>query len=101
MAYVHLQPAGALRLQVQILMVKECYFYNNSNLKGGAILLNKNENFEENYVSIENCVFKMNEAGDSGASISFDQNINFIEGNITKCYFFDNLAWCMLYFDFF
>ena len=95
MAYVHMQIAGALRLLVESLSIKECYFFENSNLKGGAIYVNKNENSENTQVSIENCIFNMNEAGDNGGAISFDKNIILLQGNITNCYFESNHGWCM------
>lgn len=93
MAYVHFQIAGATRLQVETVIVSECYFRNNSNLKGGAIYLNKNNDFDLQYVYINNTIFALNEAGDNGAGIEFEKNIQRIQGNITNCFFLNNLAW--------
>lgn len=92
--YVHFQMAGAIKLQVENLMVSECYFKNNSNLKGGGIYLNKNYDYDWQYVYINNSIFSFNEAGDNGAAIELEKNIQKIQGNITNCYFFDNFAWC-------
>ena len=93
MAYVHSQVSGAIRAHVETFIAKDCYFMNNSNLKGGAIYLSKNENYEKQYVDIQNSIFVLNEAGDNGASIQFDNNIIFLKGNVTNCYFYKNLAW--------
>ena len=93
MAFIHGQMAGAIRLEAESAIVFECYFFNNSNLKGGAFYLNKNKKFEHQFVSIRNSIFSMNEAGDTGASIDLDKNILLISGDITNCYIFNNLAW--------
>ena len=45
MTLVHGQNAGAMYLEVETLTVFECYFFNNSNLKGGAVYLNKNKKY--------------------------------------------------------
>ena len=34
LAYVHMQPAGAMRVQAINITIIDCYFFNNSNLKG-------------------------------------------------------------------
>lgn len=93
MALVHFQVAGALRLEVQYLIVEECYFFNNSNLKGGAIYLNKNQNYEAQYIYISKTIFRSNEAGDNGGCIELEKNIQKIIGNISNCYFLENFAW--------
>lgn len=94
MAYVHFQMAGAIKSQVETLIVSECYFRNNSNFKGGGIYINKNNNYDWQYVYINNSIFSFNEAGDSGASLQFENNIQKIRGNVTNCFFQENFAWC-------
>ena len=93
MAYVHTQVAGALRILSETLIIEECYFYNNSNLKGGAIYFNKNDNYDIQYFFIKNNIFAFNEAGDNGAAIEFEKNLLKLIGNISNCYFYANLAW--------
>jgi predicted outer membrane repeat protein len=93
MALVHGQNAGAMYLEVETLTVFECYFFNNSNLKGGAVYLNKNKKYDNQYVSIQNTIFSNNEAGDNGAAIEFENDILFITGEVTNCYFFQGFAW--------
>ena len=56
MAYVHFQNAGALKIVSQTLIVSDCYFFNNSNLKGGAIYFSKNDNYDKQYFNIEKCM---------------------------------------------
>lgn len=100
MAFVHLQFAGALKLEAETLIVSECYFANNSNLKGGAIYINKNENYEIQYILIEKTIFANNEAGDNGGCIEFEKNLRKISGNIRKNYFLGNSAWSKIFYIF-
>lgn len=100
MAFVHLQLAGALKLEVETLIVSECYFANNSNLKGGAIYINKNENYEMQYILIEKTIFTNNEAGDNGGCIEMEKKLRQISGNITNNYFLGNLAWSNIFFPY-
>lgn len=99
MAYLHFQMAGAIKLQVETLIVSECYLRNNSNFKGGGIYVIKNSNYDWQYVYINNSVFSFNEAGDTGGGIQFEKNIQKILGNVTNCYFRENFAWCKQIFS--
>ena len=73
--------------------IEECYFFNNSNLKGGALFFAGNEKFFESYFVIERSIFKKNDAGEGGAGMHFSQSLRFIKANITQCYFSNSLAW--------
>ena len=83
------------------MIIEECYFFNNSNLKGGAIYFAGNEKFFEcNFVFVRS-IFKKNDAGEGGGGMHFSQSLRFIKANITQCYFSDSLAWSTIYFLFF
>ena len=83
----HDQNAGCLLSFSQIVIIKECYFYNNSNLNGGAIYFNKYANSDKQYFTIEKTLFFKNQAGETGSAIYFDNAIGYIIGNITESYF--------------
>lgn len=85
---------GALKIQAETAIISQSSFINNSNLKGGAIYFNKNENFQTQFFHIEYCIFEKNEAGDNGGGIEFEKTMRLIKGNITNSFFIHNLAWC-------
>lgn len=90
--YIHQQIVGAFRIEAQFLIITSCYFLNNSNLIGGGIYFNINENYEMQYINVTSTIFKFNEAGDHGGSIHLEKKIRKILGNISNCYFSENQA---------
>jgi hypothetical protein len=78
---------------VNIANLYECYFYNNSNLKGGGIYFAGNEKYQKNYFWIEKTIFVYNDAGEGGSAMHFSQSLPLIEATILNCFFFRLIAW--------
>ena len=96
----HGENAGAIMCNSQTLIVINCYFYNNSNLNGGAIYFNKYVSSDAQYMIIEKTLFVKNEAGEAGSAIYFGTNMQYILGNITNCFFFQQYSFYGKYYSF-
>jgi len=91
----HGQNAGVLYTLTKTLQITTCYFFNNSNQNGGAILLSNYPNIlnnESQILMLEDTIFDTNTAGDTGSAIYFDLNIEYIVGNASQCKFLENFS---------
>lgn len=85
--YTHGQFAGVIYALMQEITIKDSYFTNNSNYKGGAIYINKKKNLYKQFIHFEKVIFNLSRSGDGGGAISFDKDIQYIYGNIDSCLF--------------
>lgn len=98
----HGENAGAMFSSSYFMIIKNCYFFKNSNMNGGGIFLKKHEHSNIQYFIIENTIFANNKAGESGASFCLAEDIGKIIGFIIRCAFLENFSnYRILFFCFF
>ena len=91
-SYIHNEDAGAIYAATKYFDIKDCYFYNNSNLNGGGIYFQRNLNFLMQALEVLNCIFKKNEAGNVGGAISIGE-IRIAKINIIDSFFMNGFAY--------
>lgn len=95
----HEENAGAIFSSAHYMLMNSCYFFNNSNMNGGGIFLNKHSQSDSQYFLIEETIFHKNQAGESGASLYLAEDIGKIIGNIIKCVFLKNYSYYGIIFN--
>lgn len=90
---IHGQSGGAIFLSAKNIIISNCYFFDNANMNGGAIYLSKHSSSNLQNLLVEETIFSLNKAGDSGGAIFLAQDITYILGIISNCGFFDQSSY--------